>query len=89
LFLALTFLYFLILFPFKSYPKLHDNCHFSLFNYISKFEIKIVGNNTHKEIWIPAVELSEFNNHIIDKIKVSEAYYGDKYTGDKTIHLNF
>ena len=36
--------------------------------YISKFEAHIVGSGCHEEYWIPAVELENFNNHIIGKI---------------------
>lgn len=52
-------------------------------DYISKFEVKTVGSSIHKELWVPAEELDEFNNHIIGKIRIVEAYYGEKYTGDK------
>jgi ribosomal protein S8 len=49
-------------------------------DYISKFEIKTEGNNTHKELRVLAEKSSKFNNHIIDKIKVIEAHYGNQYT---------
>ena len=39
-------------------------------NYISKFDIKTVGNSYHQEFWIPAEELNEFNENIIGKIEV-------------------
>lgn len=51
--------------------------------YISKFEVKTVGAFIHKELWVPAEELDEFNKHIIGKIKVIECYYGDNYKGSK------
>ncbi|HEX9063367.1 MAG TPA: ADP-ribosylation/crystallin J1 [Clostridia bacterium] len=53
--------------------------------YISKFEIKTVGSSMHKELWVPAGELSEFNGHIIGEIRVVEEYYGEKYEGEKEI----
>jgi hypothetical protein len=53
--------------------------------YISRFEIRTVGSSTHKELWIPADELDEFNSHIIGEIRVVEAYYGENYTGNKEV----
>ncbi len=47
--------------------------------YISKFEVKTVGAFVHKELWIPAEELEDFNRHIIGKIRVIESYYGANY----------
>jgi len=52
-------------------------------DYISKFEVKTVGAFVHKELWVPAEELAEFNKHIIGKIKVIECYYGENYKGSK------
>jgi SAM-dependent methyltransferase len=52
-------------------------------DYISKFEVKTVGAFRHKEYWVPAEKLEEFNNHIIGTIKVVEAYYGENYKGAK------
>ncbi len=40
--------------------------------YLSKFEVKNVGGRDHDELWIPAEELEEFNQHIIGKITVTE-----------------
>ena len=42
--------------------------------YISRFEIHIVGSQIHQEYWIPAEELAEFNKNIIGKIEVIEQY---------------
>lgn len=39
-------------------------------DYISKYEVHTVGASYHRELWIPADELSEFNNHIVGKIAV-------------------
>jgi hypothetical protein len=36
---------------------------------------KTVGESVHKELWIPAEELENFNKHIIGQIKVIESYY--------------
>ena len=51
--------------------------------YISKFDVKTVGSSTHREFWIPADELDEFNRNIIGNIKVAEVYYGKNYRGPR------
>ena len=38
--------------------------------YFSKFKVENVGGPIHNEIWVPAEELEEFNNHLIGKIEV-------------------
>lgn len=38
--------------------------------YCSQFEIHTVGRSYHQELWIPAEELENFNQHIIGTIKV-------------------
>ena len=38
--------------------------------YISKFEVQTVGASHHKEFWIPAEKLDEFNKNIIGLIEV-------------------
>ena len=38
--------------------------------YSAQFEVHIVGNQTHKELWVPAEELPTFNKHIVGKIEV-------------------
>lgn len=52
-------------------------------DYVSKFAIKTVGGYMHQELWVPAEELDEFNAHIIGRIKVVEAFYGENYHGTK------
>lgn len=39
-------------------------------DYISAFHVHIVGASYHQELWIPAEELENFNNHIIGKIEI-------------------
>jgi hypothetical protein len=50
-------------------------------NYLGQFEEKTVGGLNHKELWIPADDLPQFNQHIRGNIDVISAYYGDKYEG--------
>lgn len=55
--------------------------------FISKYKVETVGNTRHKELWIPAEDLDQFNANIIGNIKINRAYYGTDYTGIK--HMNF
>jgi len=49
--------------------------------YISKFESHIVGGKLHKELWVPAEELENFNHHILSKIEIVASFFGDNYVG--------
>ena len=51
--------------------------------YAETFEIHTVGGKIHQELWVPAEELSEFNRHIMGKIEVVEAHYGEKFNGNQ------
>jgi hypothetical protein len=52
-------------------------------DYVSKFEVQVVGTNrVHQELWVPAEELEEFNRHIIAAITIEAVYYGDRFVGD-------
>lgn len=43
-------------------------------DYISHFQVHQVGDNYHLEYWIPADELSNFNNHIVGLIQIVETF---------------
>lgn len=45
--------------------------------YISRYEVRTVGAAYHQELWIPAEELTEFNSHIIGKIRVITKFQRD------------
>lgn len=51
-------------------------------DYISKFPIQTVGTRVHQELWVPAVELEEFNRQITDRIEVVASYYGAEFSGE-------
>ncbi len=50
--------------------------------YLAKFHIEVVGNQTHQELWVPAEELVEFNQHIAGNITVEAVYYGQQFQGE-------
>ena len=51
--------------------------------YFNTFEIQNVGGNTHNELWVPAEQLETFNNKIIHPIRIENAFYGEKFEGQK------
>jgi hypothetical protein len=46
-------------------------------SYISAYEIHTVGGAIHKEYWIPADELSQFNENIVGAIEVIAEFRGE------------
>ena len=52
-------------------------------SYFSSFEIQNVGGANHNELWVPAEKISEFNDQIIGRIRVSGAFYGEQFEGEK------
>ena len=38
--------------------------------YLSKYPVQVAGARVHREYWIPAEDLAEFNRHIVGKIEV-------------------
>lgn len=55
--------------------------------YLQQFEIQNVGDKTHNELWIPAEELDTFNKHIIEKIRIANAFFGNHYKPSDNIEL--
>jgi hypothetical protein len=47
--------------------------------YAAKFEPHVVGGRVHEELWVPAEELAAFNAHIVGRIEVVAAYFGDRW----------
>jgi hypothetical protein len=56
--------------------------------YLSRFEEQTVGAAMHRELWIPAEQLAEFNAHINGLIEVIAAFYGDAFQGEKRYQTN-
>jgi len=46
-------------------------------DYCAQFEIHCVGSEYHKELWIPAEKLEEFNTHIVGKIDIISEFSGN------------
>jgi hypothetical protein len=43
-------------------------------DYLSHFTEQVVGGSMHRELWVPAEELEEFNQHIIGLIEVTQRF---------------
>lgn len=57
-------------------------------SYLQKFEVHNVGGFIHYELWIPSLELNEFNNNIIGQIEIVKVFKGGNFNmlanGDAT-----
>ena len=42
--------------------------------YLERFTVQNVGGIIHNELWVPAEELEEFNDHIVGSIELAETY---------------
>jgi hypothetical protein len=49
--------------------------------FISAFEPHTVGSSLHKEYWIPAERLSDFNSALQGRIRIHSAYFGQGFEG--------
>jgi hypothetical protein len=49
--------------------------------YAARFPPRVVGGRTHEELWVPAEELAEFNEHIVGQIEIVASYYGEQFGG--------
>ena len=49
--------------------------------FISAFDLHTVGSSLHKEYWIPAERLSDFNSALQGTIRVHSAYFGQGFEG--------
>ena len=46
-------------------------------DFIARYERRVVGSKSHEELWVPADELEQFNDHVVGVIEVVAAYRGD------------
>ncbi|MGI8860611.1 MAG: hypothetical protein ACR2HO_10750 [Rubrobacteraceae bacterium] len=49
--------------------------------YAANFERRVVGGREHEELWVPAEQLDEFNQHILGRIERVGAYFGSRFVG--------
>jgi hypothetical protein len=49
--------------------------------FVARYPVQIAGARVHRELWVPADDLVEFNRHIVGHIRVTEAFVGAQYLG--------
>jgi hypothetical protein len=49
--------------------------------YLEQFPVQTVGGSVHQELWVPAERLAEFNREIQGTIRITDAFFGEAYTG--------
>ena len=47
----------------------------------TRYAIQVVGASRHRELWVPAEELDEFNRNIMGKIEVIAEFRGESAGG--------
>ncbi|MBZ0276691.1 MAG: ADP-ribosylation/crystallin J1 [Anaerolineae bacterium] len=52
-------------------------------SYLDQFQEQVVGGSVHRELWVPAEELENFNQQIIGIIEIAAAYYGEQFNGER------
>jgi hypothetical protein len=43
--------------------------------YLSHFQVRTAGSSSHREYWIPAAEVDEFNRHIVGSIEIVQEFH--------------
>ena len=49
--------------------------------YVDQFGEQVVGSRKHRELWVPAEQLDEFNDNIVGGIRLRCAFFGEGYRG--------
>lgn len=47
----------------------------------ASFPVQQAGSRKHRELWVPAEELEEFNRHIQGRIRIIAAYFAPTFSG--------
>lgn len=45
-------------------------------DFLGRYEVQVAGGSEHREYWVPAEELEEFNRNIVGEIEVIAEYRG-------------
>lgn len=43
-------------------------------DFLARYQEQVVGGAVHRELWVPAEELAEFNQHIVGHIEVTRQF---------------
>src|ERR1700753_1892596 len=44
-------------------------------HFLDRYRVATVGGSTHKELWVPAEDLDEFNRHIVGLIEIVREFH--------------
>lgn len=47
-------------------------------SFLGRYDVRTVGSGIHKEYWIPAEDLHEFNQHLVGAIELVNSYTGSE-----------
>jgi hypothetical protein len=51
--------------------------------FVARYPVQQLGGGpVYRELWVPAEELAEFNDHLLGPIRVVEAVYGTGFAGE-------
>ena len=51
--------------------------------FVERYDVQVAGSGKrHRELWVPAEELGDFNEHIAGRIEVVASYYGERFEGE-------
>lgn len=56
--------------------------------YFLSFKVENVGGKIYEELWVPSEQLHEFNENIINGIRIVAGFYGDKFSGERSYENN-
>lgn len=57
-------------------------------SFAARYPVQEVGGRACRELWVPAEELEEFNQHIVGFIEVVESIYGSGFAGAIDVNSN-
>ena len=43
-------------------------------HFLSRYAEQVVGSDMHRELWVPAEDLEQFNQHILGRIEVTQRF---------------
>lgn len=46
-------------------------------DFVSRYPVQVAGARAHRELWVPADEMDEFNACIVGRIEVVAEFHGD------------
>lgn len=47
--------------------------------FATRYDIQVVGDRYHQELWVPAEDLDAFNGQIVGRIRVMAVFYGENF----------